>query len=644
MTFPVSQLAQFHFIRPEWFIALIPLAILFFLVRHWRQRQSGWQSVVASHLYQYMTEGKPGKGQRPPFWLLAFGWVIAVTALAGPTWERLPQPVYQLNTGHVLVLDMSLSMRATDVTPDRLTRAKYKAIDLVKAIGEGEMGLVAYAGDAFVISPLTTDASNLTTLLPSLSPEIMPVAGSDPLLGIQTAAELLEQAGYNQGNIYWITDGIEKEQQTELQDYVQGLPYDVSVMGVGTADGAPIKQVNGELLKQTSGAIVIPKLDDSLLRGVAQAGGGRYTGITPDDSDISHLASLSRTQMQAGEDGPSEDRAGDQWQELGPYLLLLLLPFAAYAFRRGVIVMMLIPLLVPLSPPASAETGELTSSAQSPLPWWETPFLNRDQEGLASFRQQQFGEAAELFDDPAWQGAAHYKAGNYEAALESYSKLNTPDAIYNQGNALARLGKLDEAIEKYTEVLAQQPDNSDAAENKALLEKLKEQQEQQQQQQNQNDQSQQQDQQNQDGNNQSQQGNGEDQNQQGEQNESESSEGDNDQSQQQNQSNSEQGDDNPQQPSEQEQSNDGSEEQENKEQNNSPQPGEQQQDEQDAQQHDQSAAAQGELTDEEKEAQQRLDNLMRKVPDDPAFLLKRKMQLEAQQRRRQRMPTNQREW
>ncbi|WP_414830282.1 VWA domain-containing protein [Alteromonas sp. H39] len=641
MTFPVSQLAQFHFIRPEWFIALVPLAILFFLVRHWRQRQSGWQSVVASHLYHSMTEGKPGKGVRPPFWLLAFGWLIAVTALAGPTWERLPQPVYQLNTGHVLVLDMSLSMRATDVTPDRLTRAKYKAIDLINEIGEGEMGLVAYAGDAFVISPLTTDASNLTTLLPSLSPEIMPVAGSDPLLGIQTAAELLEQAGYNQGSIFWITDGIEREQQTELQDYVQGLPYDVSVMGVGTADGAPIKQVNGELLKQTSGAIVIPKMDDSLLRGIAQAGGGRYTDITPDDSDIAHLASLSLNQRQAGDSGPTDDRAGDQWQELGPYLLLLLLPFAAYAFRRGVLVMMLLPLLMPLSPPASAQKEEATTSTQDALPWWETPFLNRDQEGLASFRQEQFGKAAELFDDPSWQGAAQYKAGNYEAALASFSKLNTPDALYNQGNALARLGKLDDAIEKYDAVLAQQPDNKDAAENKALLEKLKQQQEQQQQQ-NQNNQNQQQDQQNQDDSNASQQGNGEDQNQQGEQNDSEPSAGDTDQSQQQNQDGGAQGEDNQQQP-EQEQSADESEEQNDQKQDGEPQPTEQQ-DEQDAQQQAQSAAAAGELTDEEKEAQQRLDNLMRRVPDDPAFLLKRKMQLEAQQRRRQRMPTNQREW
>ena len=211
-------LNQFHFLRPEWFAAIIPLLLLVILIRKATAKQSGWQSVIPSHLYQYMVIGKTEVGAKPPIMLLAIAWFVSVIALAGPTWERLPQPVYQLKMGHVIVIDMSLSMRATDMTPDRLTRAKYKAIDLVNAIGEGEMGLVAYAGDAFVISPLTEDAANITTLIPSLSPEIMPVPGSDPLLGIESAAALLTNAGYNSGMIYWITDGIELAQQNELQE------------------------------------------------------------------------------------------------------------------------------------------------------------------------------------------------------------------------------------------------------------------------------------------------------------------------------------------------------------------------------------------------------------------------------------------
>jgi Ca-activated chloride channel family protein len=165
-----SALNEFHFIRPHWLWAIIPLLTIVALIRYVHKQQSGWQSVLASHLYQHLITTEGIKKVRPPLFLLGFCWVMATLALAGPTWERLPQPVYQLNTGKVVLIDMSMSMRATDVKPNRLTRAKYKAIDLVNGITEGETGLVAYAGDAFTISPLSSDAQNLTTLIPSLTP------------------------------------------------------------------------------------------------------------------------------------------------------------------------------------------------------------------------------------------------------------------------------------------------------------------------------------------------------------------------------------------------------------------------------------------------------------------------------------------
>ena len=136
----MPDLSAFHFLRPEWLYALLPLLALLVSIRYLHKQRSGWQSVLASHLYQHLITSKGSKKNRPPLTLLGIGWLLAVLALAGPTWEQLPQPVYQLNTGKVVVLDMSFSMRATDVKPDRLTRAKFKAIDLINAIGEGETG------------------------------------------------------------------------------------------------------------------------------------------------------------------------------------------------------------------------------------------------------------------------------------------------------------------------------------------------------------------------------------------------------------------------------------------------------------------------------------------------------------------------
>lgn len=617
----LSQLNEFHFIRPLWLLAIVPLLILVGLIRYVHKQQSGWQSVLASHLYQHLITTDGLKKARPPLYLLGFCWVIASIALAGPTWERLPQPVYQLNTGKVVLMDMSLSMRATDVKPDRLTRAKYKAIDLVNAITEGETGLVAYAGDAFTISPLSSDAQNLTTLIPSLTPEIMPIAGSDPALGLKAAIELLTNAGYQLGEIFWITDGINNQQVKEISEIINDTSFRLSILGVGTDEGAPIQLTNGELLKDSRGSIVIPKLNAANLTSLSRSGGGRYASMQADDSDITYLVAQSLIEQDPEENEQSDENFGDKWQEMGPYLLLLIIPFAAYSFRRGIVTVMLLGLLLPMyTPRAHAD-------------WWQDMWKTPDQQAMQAFKQNEYEQAAQKFEDPLWQGTAHYKNQNYQAALESYLQVAQSDpsnleATYNAGNAFAQLGEIDQAIAAYEQVLSHNPEHQDAAANKALLEKLKEQQEQQQQDQ-QGDQSQEQ-QDNQEQN---------DQQQDGEQN-SENQEGESSDQQQQS-SGSEQ---NSSEQDQQESSENSEEQQGDKQQNEQQQAQQAEADAQEKAEQEQQAQAmqQGEqeLTDEQKEQMQRLQNLLNRVPDDPAFLLKRKMQIEAQRRKRERLPTN----
>ena len=670
-------LNQFHFLRPEWFIALVPLMLLVFLIRKTTAKQSGWQSVIPSHLYQYMVIGKNEMGAKPPMWMLAFVWIISVIALAGPTWERLPQPVYQLKMGHVIVIDMSLSMRATDMTPDRLTRAKYKAIDLVNAIGEGEMGLVAYAGDAFVISPLTEDAGNITTLIPSLSPEIMPVPGSDPLLGIESASELLTNAGYNSGMIYWITDGIELEQQQELQEYVASIPFTVNALTVGTSEGAPIRQQSGELLKDFTGSIVIPKLNEGAVKGVVKTSGGRFESFTSNDADIDALASVSLLDKSDSEENEEESNLkGDQWKEVGPYLLLVLLPFAAFAFKRGLVFIVLVGLLSPsmiknANALQRAQPSEIAGTSQDidapesakemankpdSLSWWQTPFMNDNQEALNSYQRGKYKDAVNKFNDEAWKASSLYKSGDYEGALNAFKSIPGPESLYNQGNALAKLGKLEDAINKYDQALSEAPDFDDARTNKKIVEDLLKQQQQDQNQNENGDDGEQSDSQdngqdNSDSPNSKQQSG--DQNNQEGSNEQNGQQDDNEgQQSDQSQANDEQqsGGDNSQQPDDSEMNsrNESSDsQQQNAEQEESDQ-GDSAQAQKDEQQAEQEAQAmqgqEAELTDAEKEELQRMESLMRRVPDDPAYLLKRKMQLEAQKRQRQRMPSNRSDW
>jgi Ca-activated chloride channel family protein len=617
----LSALNEFHFIRPHWLWAIIPLLIIVALIRYVHKQQSGWQSVLATHLYQHLITTAGIKKVRPPLFLLGFCWIVAAIALAGPTWERLPQPVYQLNTGKVVLIDMSLSMRATDVKPNRLTRAKYKAIDLVNAITEGETGLVAYAGDAFTISPLSSDAQNLTTLIPSLTPEIMPIAGSDPALGLQAAIELLSNAGYQQGEVFWITDGITNQQMKEVSEIFNDSLFRLSVLGVGTEEGAPIQLTNGELLKDSRGAIVVPKLTVNNLKSLSRSSGGRYAPMQADDSDITYLVEQTLIEQDPDKNEEAEPESfGDKWQEMGPYLLLLILPFAAYSFRRGIVTVVFIGVLLPAySPQARAD-------------WWQDMWKTPDQQAMQAYNKNEYEQAANTFDNPLWQGTAHYKNENYQAALESFSQVepsdeNYTDAMYNTGNALAQLGEADQAIAAYDKVLEQQPEHEDALANKALLERLKNQQEQQQQGQDGEQSEDQQDGQ-EDGEQQDEQQEGQqsDQDQEGEQSQ-DPQQGDN----------SEQGESESQ---DSEQQNQAEQDKQEAEQQQADQAEAEKQESEQEQQAKALQKGEEELTDEQREQMQRMQNLLKRVPDDPAFLLKRKMQIEAQRRKRERLPTN----
>ena len=626
----------FHFIRPSWFYAIIPAVVLWWLLRVIAKYQSGWHGVISQHLYQRMLGQEAATVRHTSLNALLIAWLFVTFALAGPTWERLPQPVYQLQTGHVVVVDMSMSMRATDVKPDRLTRAKYKVIDLVKQINEGEIGLVAYAGDAFVISPLTRDANNIAALVPSLSPEIMPVPGSTPITGIETASDLLQNAGYKDGFIYWVTDGVELPDVAEIREYMSASPYTLNVLAVGSEQGAPIKQLNGELLKSRTGSIVIPKVDIGSLQTLAKAGRGRFTPMTADEADIVYLSTVSQLEQQNKTDTTETDNAGDQWQEQGPWLVLLILPFALLAFRRGVLVLVCVIGLSGLSvDPVMAQDKEASSATHTTSPWWKRPFQNADQRGLEQYQNAKYEDAAAEFEDANWKGAALYKAGDYEGALAQFNKHQGIDGLFNQANALAQLGQLEEAINRLDNLLALDPDHQDAIFNKSLLESLLEQQQQEQSQQDQENG------QNDEQNSQQQQDGNDSQQNQDEQNAEQSNEQPN-QGEQDQQSESSSDSNNEQ--------NQQGQDSEATEQNNEPSQAERQDgEEKDGNpQEQQQPIAEGdqqELTDEQKEQQQRLENLMRRIPDDPAFLLKRKMQLEAQKRRREQLPASRRsEW
>jgi Ca-activated chloride channel homolog len=520
-------------------------------------------------------------------------------------------------------------MYSTDLSPNRLTRARYKAVDLLDNINEGEIGLIAYAGDAFIISPLTEDINNIKLLLPSLSPDLMPELGSDPMRALLLADEMLKNAGHVEGDIYWFTDGIENSEIQDITEWSREHNYRLNILGVGTKNGSPIKLSNGEFMKDNSGAIVVPKLRANALKGVAQRGKGQYTSLQNNNSDIQILLKSNQLKNTKEEQQKESSNTGDQWQEAGPYLVLIILPFVLIYFRRGRLIAFL-PFILFLTP-----------AEQSYANVWDNLWKTKNQQAQEKFDQAQYEEAAQQFKNPLWQGSAHYKAGNFEEALKSFQQSDSAEALYNQGNALAKLNKLDEAIKSYENALKKNPELESAKANKALLEQLKKQQEQQQQSdQNQQDDNQQQgDEQQSDQESQNSQESDQNQDQQNDQSE-QSQDGqsqDNQQSDQQNSesNNNENSENNAEQEAEQNQS----ESDENQNEND---------EEQSQQSQEQEAQANDEQTEEQKaqalqaadklaqEAEQKHQQILNKVTDDPYQLLRNKMQLEYKKRRQNR--------
>lgn len=604
-------MADFHFLRPWWLLALLPLALVYWRILVMQKTQSGWHQWLPQHLAQVLVNSG---GKQIPWSAHRLGlfWLLASIALAGPTWERLPQPVYQLETGQVVILDMSPSVLAEDIEPNRLTQLRFKAMDLVKSGLDGDTGLIAYADDAFIISPLTADNNNLLNLIPSLSPGIMPQAGSEPLRALKLADELLNNAGYAEGDIYWLTDGIASSELNELSRYLRQQPHRVSILGVGTKAGAPIRDADGGLIKDRFGQTVIADMHPSRLAELAALTGGLYQTVQRDNEDIKAL--INQTPLtREGKEGDQQQQ-GDQWRDNGPFIALLLIPLILFSWRRGgSLGSWHVLLLLPLSMLHSNSVSAQTTAAETD--WW----LNQEQQAQQLYNQQQFEAAAQLSEDPLRQGAAYYRAGDYQAAADSFAQQDNAVGWYNRGNALAQLQQFEAAKEAYQTALNKRPDWAEAQQNLALMEELLKQQKQQQQKKQQGDQGkkgEKDDSRNQQGQNQDGQNQGSNPGQQDPQ-----QAGDNDQQQgQQPQS--------PQQKQTEKQ-------QQEKQQQQQGQQRKQAKPSSDPQQQQRNAKTQFADNIDPERAQQ-LEQWMKRIPDDPSILLRNKMLLESQRRNQRR--------
>jgi Ca-activated chloride channel homolog len=466
--------SEFHFLRPEWLWALLPAIVIPLLLWRTLAGQHGWQKYIDSAFLPYLQAGL-STPKRQKISGIGLTLLLALTSLtlAGPAWEKRTVPVEQRGDALILVVDLSLSMLAEDISPSRIGRARMKLLDILQARKEGTTALVVYAGDAHVVTPLSDDSDTLAAMVPALSPEIMPALGSRVDLAIEKALQLAEQAGSQVPYILLLSDAVTQDDVAIASKILASSNAKLGVLGIGTQAGGPVQLPNNQgLLRNRDGSIAVPKLSRDTLNALAQAHGGLYRDISLDDSDWQSLLTIKGEELSQS----VSERQFDQWFDRGAYLSLLVLLGLLPLFKRGLIFSVFIVLPAIYTPSSKADS------------LWDNLWQRPDQRGAELLQGGEADAAASSFTHPEWRAIANYRAGNFKAAEAQLNTLNTPRAHYNRGNALAKAGDLEGALQAYNTTLTLDPNHEDAAFNKALVEKLKQQQEQEQEQEQQDNQ------------------------------------------------------------------------------------------------------------------------------------------------------------
>lgn len=326
-------LRAFHFLRPQW-LMLLPLlwGTVFWLARR-RYRDQDWSRLIDPQLLPALRLEAGGRaGMRPWPWL-ALAWTLAAIALAGPSWQRIQTAAYRAPAAWALVLDLSPSMAASDLSPNRVTRARYALDDILGSARDARVGLVVFSDEPYTVTPLTEDVATVRALLPPLAPDLMPSAGDHLGPALDRAAQLVEQVGAKDRRIVVLTDGFDDPAAAmSAAAALRSHGIALSIVGVGTQGGAPLRGADGHFALDGHGRAQLARLDVDRLRQLAASGGGRYFDLA---SVPDLLAGLAASPQLAGGETSAPGVKVTDWRDAGSWILPLLLLLAAFLARRG---------------------------------------------------------------------------------------------------------------------------------------------------------------------------------------------------------------------------------------------------------------------------------------------------------------------
>ena len=446
---------DFHFLRPQLLWLLIPVLILMVIGLFGLRESIKWKAVIAPHLRPFMIQ--KGSDQIKKWMHIGLFLVLSMAVLgsAGPTWRQIELPEKVLETPFVILLDLSQSMMATDIQPSRLERAKFKISDLLESKPGANVALIAYAGSAHTVVPLTKDYNIIKSHVKSLSPDIMPIPGSDLQAALELCKTIISRTTAP-GTTLIVSDDFNDDSFNLIQEFAMDPKNKVVIMPVNTIKGSSIpSRKSNTQLRDAAGVIVNSSLNTNVINKLESIESISISALTLDKSDMQLLAKNISKNLQFKE---AVEEKENNWKDEGLWLVIPLALFLLFWFRKGWVLYSFLILATFSSCKKEAKFKDL--------------WLSKDYQGQQAYDKDAYQEAAELYSDPLHEGVAWYKSGDYEKAIEAFEKDSTAIGAYNLGLSYYKNGDYEAAELAFGKATELDPEFENAVKNKALMNQL----------------------------------------------------------------------------------------------------------------------------------------------------------------------------
>jgi len=454
---------NFHFLRPELLWGLVPVFILTMFLFRKTSSEDKWKKDIPDHLARYLVvKGK--ENSKLPRILMIVILLIAVFGVSGPAWKEIDRGEVKSKSSLIIAIDLSRSMLATDLQPNRLDRAKKKIIDLLNEKPGMPVALVGFAGSAHTILHFTSDYNTIKYLLEYVSPKVMPLKGTS-IKSLFELTDSLFKPMETPGAILILTDDLPAEDFNLVKQVSENSKDKIEFLLTATPGGSPIPISNNAFLKDDKGRTVTTSLNTNAIPNFAKLTNVNINLITLDDSDIKMILSNIKENLEFEN---KENEKNIEWEDYGYWFIIPAALLLLFWSRKGWAVYWIILIcLIPYYGCSNNESGTSENKFEFVDLW-----LTKDQQGQNLFDNASYMKAADKFESPYWKGVSYYKAKQFQTAAQIFYRIKSPEGYFNLGMCMAELENWSEAIFAFQEALKLNPKLERAEYNITEIKKL----------------------------------------------------------------------------------------------------------------------------------------------------------------------------